>query len=484
LIEVPHSDMPAAFMTHTHSMERSYVQQVFPLRYWLFVAYAVGIPTFVRFDSTGRTHEYGIFNAWSVSTMALTFLTAFLLITITILGGIKLLARKVSFSAWMWVSLLALFAISSVCEPQFRTLPVKPTDLYLSIYRLGEWVLGFSLLLSLYSREPVANSATLMASLLGRISWISVAIVWLILPIAPSLAYSTDATGADDVGHGRLGGALVHPDCLAALAGIACMHALTCLSGTRRVIGICIASLTVFLTYSRSGEATLMLALILYTIFFARGLVRFLGGLGAIVAAAAILLNITSIISYLARGNGLSNIATLSERTNVWESSLKAFAQRPFLGYGFIAGVKGALNDHWTYSHWTPPHTHNDFLQALLTGGIFAGALLLALFIKALWASIDLARRDPRYSLFMFVLVQLTLFAALVPLVSYQFGTLASLFVISFIAVVDHKALHKIHSRGYKWDASSEYATRTSTFELPTIAPAPVMSEALSVTQR
>ena len=477
------SDASTDLMTHIDSMAKSYVQQAFPVRYWLFVAYAVGIPTFLRFDSTGRTHEYGIFNAWSISTMALTFLTAFLFITITVLGGIKVLARKVTFSAWMWVSLLALFLISSVCEPPFRTLPVKPSDLYLSIYRLGEWVLGFSLLLSLYSREPVANSATLMASLLGRISWLSVAIVWMILPIAPSLAYSTDATGAD-VGHGRLGGALIHPDCLAALAGIACLHALTCLTGTRRIVGFCIASLTVFLTYSRSGEATLLLSLILYTIFFARGLVRFLGGLGAVVAASAILLNITSIISYLARGNGLSNIATLSERTNVWDSSLKAFAQRPLLGYGFIAGVKGALNDHWTYSHWTPPHTHNDFLQALLTGGIFAGALLLALFIKALWASIDLARRDPSYSLFMFVLIQLTLFAALVPLVSYQFGTLASLFVISFVAVVDHKALHKFQSLSHKWRSSLEYAPPTSTFELPPILPAPAMSEIVSVTQR
>jgi O-antigen ligase len=147
------------------------------------------------------------------------------------------------------------------------------------------------------------------------------------------------------------------------------------------------------------------------------------------------------------------------------------------MGYGFIAGVKGALNDHWTYSHWTPPHTHNDFLQALLTGGIFAGVLLLALFIKALCASIDLARRDARYSLFMFVLAQLTLFAALVPLVSYQFGTLASLFVISFVAVVDHKALHKVHSRSYSRRSSAEYAPRTSSFGLPPISSAPAMSE-------
>ena len=425
------------------SSTTSYVQRVFPLRYWLFVAYAMGVPTFINFDSTNRTHEYGLFNAWSIATMLLTFTTAFVFITITLLSRAKIIARKVYFSGWAWGSLLIVFLIASSFEPAFHTQPDTRTDLYISIYRLAEWVLAFLLLLSIYSREPIENSANLMASLLARLCWAYIAIVWLTLPIAPHLAYSvgpSDLAGS----HARLGGILIHPDLLATLAGIACFHALLQLSGAMRVIAFGIAFLTNFLTYSRSGEAFLLFALALYVIFFGHGLIRLLGGISGTLILGTAVLYANRIVDYLARGNGLNNIATLSDRTYVWNDAVTAIRLRPLQGYGFMGGAKNALKEHWKYSHWVPPHTHNELLQALLSGGILAAILVICLFVNAIWCSIRISRVGSTYVFFLFALVQLTLFSILVPLITTQFGVMAAAFIISFIVVVDH---HKLHDR-------------------------------------
>lgn len=418
----------------------SYVQRAFPLRYWLFVVYGIGVPTFINFDSTNRTHEYGLFNPWSIATMLLTFTTAFLFITITILSRKRVVTRKVYFSGWMWGSLLAIFLLSSICEPQFHTQPNTRTDLYISVYRLAEWVLAFLLLLSLYSREPLETSADLMASLLGRISWAYIAIVWLALPIAPHLAYSVSSADLT-ASHARLGGILIHPDLLATLAGIACFHALLRLSGTVRVVAFAIAFVTNVLTYSRSGEAVLLFTLALYVVLFGRGLIRLLGGIAGVLMLGTAVLYANRIIDYLGRGNGLNNIATLSDRTYVWNDAIEAIKLRPFLGYGFMLGAKNAIKEHWKYSHWVPPHTHNELLQALLAGGILAAALVLCLFLHALWCAIRLSRVDPTFIFFLFALVQLSLFAVLVPLLTTQFGVMAAAFTIAFVVVVDHKHL-------------------------------------------
>jgi O-antigen ligase len=420
------------------SATTSYVQRVFPLRYWLFVAYAVGVPTFISFDATGRTHEYGLFNVWSIATMLLTLTTAFLFLIVTILSREKVVARKVFFGGWMWGCLLGIFLLASIFEPQFHTQPNTRTDLYISVYRLAEWVLAFLLLLSLYSREPKEGSANLMASLLGRICWAYIAIVWLVLPIAPHLAYSVGSNDFTET-HARLGGILIHPDLLATLAGIACFHTLLRLTGMMRTVAFCIAFLTNALTYSRSGEAVLLFALALYVTFYGRGVLRLLGSIAGILMLGAAALFANRIIDYLARGNGLNNITTLSDRTYVWTDAIEAIQLRPILGYGFVAGAKNALKEHWKYSHWVPPHAHNEILQALLSGGILAAILVLCLFINAIWCSLRLSRKGPVYVFFLFALIQLTLFAALVPLLTTQFGVMAAAFVISFVAVVDHK---------------------------------------------
>ena len=440
---------------------RSYVQQAYPVRYWLFIAYCVGVPCFIRFDVTGRTHNLGLFNPWSLATMALTFGCAFLFVVLTTLERGKMIVRKVHFSSWMWLSLLLIFSISTILEPNFVVQAKPATDLYLSFYRLAEWVLGFVLFLSLYSREPLATSVDMAIGIVARICWIWIAIVWIVLPVAPSYAYSYSADDASSaITYSRLGGSLTSPGVLAICAGIACFHAITCLSGTKRVVLFSIAAVSLLLTYVRGEEIAITLSLIIYAMFFARGTARMFGMLAVILGATVVAAYWQAIILYMGRGNGVGNIATLTDRTNVWAAAFKAFWIRPYIGYGYVAGVKGALRDNWRFAYWVPPHAHNDWIQALVSGGILGGTLLVCIYGRAFYSAISIASEGPKYMFFFFALFQLAVGAFLGPLVTQSFGSLAAIFLVSFVVVNDHYVLRSSRPNGAGQLAGPLYTLR------------------------
>jgi hypothetical protein len=413
----------------------SIARQKYPIRYWIFLAYGVGVPNFVRFDATGKTHDFGLFNPTSISTIVLTMTCAFLLAAVTLLGRRAILARKIRFNALLWIVLLVNLFIASVLQPASPNRPTSATDLPLSLYRLGEWVLGFLLLLSLYTREERDRTIDLMIRLIGSICWINIAMVWFFLPLIPSLVYATP----DDIAggaHARLGGALIHPVHLSVLAGVGFFYALFFMQGRKRFLACFIAAATLALTYARSEQIVFLLALFTYIIVLSRNLVMRLMGFSAIAVTAVIgLVFQGSIIEYLARGHGTRNITTLSERTDVWAASWKAIKIRPFIGYGFIAGVKQALHDQWNATNWVPPHAHSEFIQATVSGGFLAGIIVTALYVRAVWLAVRAARQGIKQTFILIVLLQITTMAFIMPLITVQFSRLACLFMICFVTL-------------------------------------------------
>lgn len=414
----------------------SMAQKKYPIRYWIFLAYAVGVPNFVRFDASGKTHDFGLFNPTSISTIALTMTCAFLLAAVTVTGRRALFQRKISYHAGLWIPLFIIFVIASLLQPRSPMHPPVATDLPLSLYRLGEWALGFILLLSLYSREEPDRCTDLTIRLIGSICWINIAIVWIALPIVPSLVYASP----DDIStatHARLGGALIHPVHLSVLAGVGFFYALFFMSGRKRAFACFLAAATLAMTYARSEQLVFLLTLFAYVIVLSRSLVLRLMGFAAIGFTTVIALAFqNTILEYLARGQGTRNITTLSERTDVWNACWKAFVLRPFIGYGFIAGVKQALKDQWNATNWVPPHAHSEFIQALVSGGILAGLLVAAIYIRVLWLAIRNASLGVKQTYLLIVLLQITTMAFIMPLVTVQYSRLGSLFIISFVAVV------------------------------------------------
>jgi O-antigen ligase len=413
----------------------SLTKRLHPLRYWIFVAYAVGVPNFVKFDNTGLTHKAGLFNPTSISNIALTLTVGFFLVAMTLLNRHRIQLRKIDVSAGLWILLLLDLLIASLLQPKSHTVPFKVTDFWLSSYRLGEWVLAFLLLISLYTRETVESATALIIRLIASVCWVNITIVWIALPFLPSLVYA--APGDTSAAYPRLGGTMLHPVHLAILAGVAFFYAVIFMRGPKRVVACSMAFVTLFLTYARSELFVFLLILAIYALVLSRSVllrcVGILTGAGIITLAVAFQ---DKIIKYLERGHGARNLATLSERTLVWQASFRAIERRPFIGYGFIAGAKNALKDQWTFTNWVPPHAHSELIQALLSGGILAAVLVVAIYGRALWSGIRGVTQGINQVFLLMVLVQITLMASIMPLITVQYSKVSGLFLLAFVGVV------------------------------------------------
>ena len=427
-------------------LQPSFAQRRYPLRYWILVAYCVCVPNFVKFDNSGRTHDVGLFNPTSISVILLTLLSGSLLVIMTFLNRGKLLQRPVKFAGWLWLLLLANFVISTIFSPPSRLTPAKVTDPFLCLFRIGEWILLFVLILSVYSREKEESATDLIVRVIASVCWINIGCVWFFLPIMPSLVYgaSEDITNS----HARLGGVMVHPVHLSVLTGIAFFHSFFFLKSYRKYACCAFAGLTLFMTYARSEQLLFLIVLFAYLLIFSRkSVLRWFGIFSILSVIGLATAFYEKILAYLARGQGVRNITTLSERTDVWNASFKAFWLRPFIGYGYIIGVKNALKDHWNATNWVPPHSHSEYIQALVTGGIFAGALMVSIYVCVLWSAIRQSTRDPQHMFFLVGLLQLIGMSFIMPITSTAHGEVGSVFVLIYIGVIASapKKKKKVH---------------------------------------
>ena len=419
-------------MTH---LQPSTVQKRYPLRYWLLVIYCVGLPSVVRFDASGRTHDQGLLNPTSLGAILLFLLTASCLALFSLLNRQKLLQRSVRFSASVWLILWANFILATALTPPARLTPAKPTDFPLAMFRLGEFILTFLLLLSVYSREEEERATDMIIRLIGSVCWITIGMVWIALPLVPSLVYGE----ADDIttAHARLGGAFVNPVYLSVLAGIGFFYALFFLRAKQKVFCCGLAFVTLMLTYARSEQLLFFIALFAYLVLFSRStILRWMGFLSVFSVAAMAAAFHERVLTYLERGHGLRSVVTLSERTDVWKASMEAFWLHPYLGYGYIIGVKNAIKDHWNATNWIPPHSHNEFVQALVTGGVLAGLLTVWIYGRVLWSALRQFSRDAQHLFLVIALIQLIGMGFITPLLSGIRTQLSSLFLVIYVGVV------------------------------------------------
>lgn len=412
----------------------SLVRRFYPLRYWIFAAYLIGLPNFIRFDNTGLTHTHGLFNVTSISLITLTLITGFFFAVMTLLNRHRIAQRKVNIGGWLWALLWTTFFVASILQPPSHLTPYKPADMLLSVYRLGEWILAFALLLSLYTREPAERGTDLVINLISIVCWSNVLLVWITLPFLPSLVYASSGEHAES--YPRLGGVFIHPVHLAVLAGVAFFHGLIFMRGAKRFGACSLAIVTVLLTYARSELAVVLLAAIIYATVCSRSvLLRYATAVSGIALAIVAVIFNERLLRYLERGHGTRNLTTLSERTMVWHASFMAIDLRPWIGYGYIAGAKNALRDHWNATNWVPPHAHNELIQTVLSGGIIAGILILAIYCRAWWA-VWCGNRGPKQIFLGIVLLQLTIMASIMPLISVQFTRVSGLFLLAFFGLV------------------------------------------------
>lgn len=412
----------------------SSVQRTHPLLYWLAIANIVGLPNFLPFDSTGLTHDFGLFNITSISRIALTLLTAFLFVINLSVRREPIFCRKIAISITAWLSLLVWCAIATMLQPDSRLGPPVATDLPLGLFRLGELTLAFVLLLALCTREPAENTISLVVELIIRASWITILKVWIVLPFLPHLVYGFGEDGAPMV----FGGAFVTPGTLAFCSCCVFLHSYFFVSRLHfRWLGFFIALITLVMTRARTPQAALLIALGCYVFLYRRK-----PAVRLATAASLVLFGVLAavfnqpLIRYISRGQSANDVATLDGRVQVWQACWSAIQVRPILGYGFIAGAKNAIRDHWAYAHWVPPHAHNDLIEVTLQAGL-PGCILLIYIYVALFRRCVKSARNSREHLFLFLLViQLMIYANMEIVLSYTFTTLTAVLMLCFFGLV------------------------------------------------
>lgn len=101
----------------------------------------------------------------------------------------------------------------------------------------------------------------------------------------------------------------------------------------------------------------------------------------AILFVAAIFLLINVLLFFLElSGRDL----TFTGRTLIWEHAIYLFWDKPILGYG-ISSIWGTdLSYIYTLPFYSPIHSHNSFIEVLLTTGFFGISLFILFIIKAM----------------------------------------------------------------------------------------------------
>jgi exopolysaccharide production protein ExoQ len=80
----------------------------------------------------------------------------------------------------------------------------------------------------------------------------------------------------------------------------------------------------------------------------------------------------------------LGKDATLTGRTDLWPAIITMFEKQPWIGYGYSGFWHGWDSEAayvWKATKWTPPNSHNGFLDLLLDLGILG----LLIFLLDLW---------------------------------------------------------------------------------------------------
>jgi O-antigen ligase len=143
------------------------------------------------------------------------------------------------------------------------------------------------------------------------------------------------------------------------------------------------------------------------------------------------------VMEYVSRGQDAQTLLTDDGKTFVWEASLEAVRLRPLLGYGYVVGARNAIRDHWRFTHWVPPHAHNEFIQVTLEGGVVALALVLYIYGHVLWISIHGVGRGPCQLFLLIVFLQMGLITLEAGgTLGYAYRSAAGVFIMCCVGVL------------------------------------------------
>jgi O-antigen ligase len=217
-------------------------------------------------------------------------------------------------------------------------------------------------------------------------------------------------------------------------AAVVFLHSFLILKGSRRVFGCLFSLLSLALTYTRSTQIVFLLVFLLYLIFLSpRRSVRWLG-IGTVLLAVCVgAVFHNNVESYMLRGQTEADASSANGRTAIWDVAVHAWAEHPILGYGYISGPKNAIRDNWREAHWMPPHAHNELLQALLSGGVLSGSLIIWLYAYITWKGCRRARYNEQTTFFFLIWLNLVFISVVSTNITTGFGKPGVFFIGCFL---------------------------------------------------
>ena len=198
--------------------------------------------------------------------------------------------------------------------------------------------------------------------------------------LTPSAAYDqSDVTGIL-----RLGGYIIAATQLSAICGMLVTLCLVDIFSGRQnrfTMPLMITStLMMILSLGRSGMIATMLALGFVVLYYRRTSRLLVLGLIAVMLAVAIPGSTDTAWDIISRRQTAEQIGSLTGRVQLWETAIDLILERPFFGWGYVSGSRIAFLTAFRW--WPAIHTHNAFLEILLTLGMVGASLLVLLVVS------------------------------------------------------------------------------------------------------
>jgi O-antigen ligase len=135
--------------------------------------------------------------------------------------------------------------------------------------------------------------------------------------------------------------------------------------GTWAILALCCAGLFVYQMWRRGGGARL-----------AAQLICLLFGMALIALAPELVKLWDRLDSSFSR----ASLSTLTGRTEVWQFAISRWQESPLFGKGGLLWGPEDRMIFFRFNHWTPVHSHNQFIHTLAQSGIIGLAALFTYF--------------------------------------------------------------------------------------------------------
>jgi O-antigen ligase len=261
----------------------------------------------------------------------------------------------------------------------------------------------------------------------------------------------------------RLGGYVYSPNFLAAILSIIQIANFYVNGKLNRFtlfwIHSFIISIMVILTGSRTGLITLLLVdFVLFYIYVAikskhntllmqKTVLWILFGLGTFfsiliyVAGDQLLLLASSLLGI--GSDPLTELLTLNNRVSIYITAIQGITENPFLGVGYVEGVRSFLLNNYQLVFWLPPHVHNGILEIILAQGLIGGLPFLIFIALTACKSAKYLFKPYLYKKDLLVLSTIVLIVLIGSITTVAFGnvvnSIEAIFLLASLIILDYE---------------------------------------------